>query len=240
MKKTLLSILLLLAFTACNERKLSTIPSQSLSHDTITAEPNVQNIDTIKKPTVTDHSPTIETTSPLPQETPCVKPMVEPKIEPVSEPLIKEKVEPKIKTKTHTKSTIQTFAGGTVADGLDIGIIRLGKEGATTRLVFDSFKWNIAAKTPVVRSYDSGHYTFKYNPHTRRITAVVNGYRGFSALQAGKVRTFGSNEMVRKIYLEKYLDDSAYKFTIELKKNANVNVFELKGPGRIIVDISPI
>ena len=107
-------------------------------------------------------------------------------------------------------------------------------------MVFDSFKWNTGAKTPVVRSYSSGYYTFKYDPRTRRITAVVNGYRGFSALQSGKVRTFGSNEMVKKLYLEKYLDDSAYKFTIELKKNAKVNVFELKGPGRIIVDITPL
>ncbi len=232
MKKTFLPILLLLALTACNERKLSTMPSQSLSQDTITAESKVQSIDTITKPTVTDHSTSIGTTPPLPHETPHVEPKVEPKIESVSEP--------KIKTNTHTKSTIQTFAGGTVTDGLDIGIIRLGKEGATTRLVFDSFKWNMNTKTPVVRSYDSGHYTFKYNPQNRRITAVVDGYRGFSALQAGKIRTFGSNKMVKKLYLEKYLDDSGYKFTIELKKNAKVNVFELKGPGRIIVDMTPL
>ena len=224
MKKTLLPILLLLALTACNERRYSTITSPSVPEATIAAEPEIEtNIDTIKKPKV-NHTTTVQ---------PTIQSTVEPTVQPTVEPKTKPKV------KTNTKHKIQTFAGGTVTDGLDMGIIRLGKEGSTTRLVFDSFKWNSNTRTPSVRSHDSGSYTFRYNPQNRRITAIVNGYRSFSALQMGKARLFGSNEMVRKIYLEKYLDDSAYKFTIELKRNANVNVFELKGPGRIIVDISP-
>lgn len=229
MKKALLPVLLLLALTACNERKFATVPSP-VPQATIAEELEAESpSDTIKKPKVTN-STTVNTSPSLPVTITSVPSKQEPKIEP--------RIEPKVKTKAQSK--IQTFAGGTITDGLDIGIIRLGKEGTTTRLVFDSFKWNINTRTPSVRSHDSGAYTFKYNPQNRRITAVVSGYRGFSALRSGKVRTFGSNEMVRKIYLEKYLDDSAYKFTIELKKNANVNVFELKGPGRIIVDISPI
>ena len=46
--------------------------------------------------------------------------------------------------------------------------------------------------------------------------------------------------MVEKVYLETYLDDSGYKFTIQLEQNAQINIFELKEPGRIIVDISPL
>ena len=225
MKKTLLPLLLLLALTACNERKYATMPSPSVPEPTIAAEPEIEtNIDTIKKPEV-NHTTTVQ-------------PTVETTIQPTIQPAVKPKTKPKVKT--NTKSKVETFAGGTMTDGLDMGIIRLGKEGQTTRLVFDSFKWNSNARTPSIRSHDSGSYTFRYNPQNRRITAIVNGYRSFSALQMGKARLFGSNEMVRKIYLEKYLDDSAYKFTIELKKNAKVNVFELKGPGRIIVDISPL
>jgi len=221
MKKTLLPLLLLLALTACNERRYSTMPSPSVPEPTITAEPELEtNIDTIKKPEV-NHTTTVE-----------------PTVQPTIQPIVKPKTKPKVTTKAQSK--VETFAGGTITDGLDMGIIRLGKEGSTTRLVFDSFKWNSNTRTPSVRSHDSGSYTFRYNPQNRRITAIVNGYRSFSALQMGKARLFGSNEMVRKIYLEKYLDDSAYKFTIELKKNANVNVFELNGPGRIIVDISPL
>ena len=237
MKKTLLPILLLLALTACNERNSLAIPSSDIPQPTAVKSSEQNHIDPISSPSLPLDTPVVETKV-EPAVKPEIKSNVEPKVEPEVKPTIKKKVEPKVQT--NTKSNIETFGGGTMTDGLDMGIIRLGKEGHTTRLVFDSFKWNSGTRTPSVRSHDSGSYTFRYNPQNRRITAIVNGYRSFSALQMGKARLFGSDEMVKKIYLEKYLDDSAYKFTIELKKNAKVNVFELKGPGRIIVDISPL
>ena len=35
------------------------------------------------------------------------------------------------------------------------------------------------------------------------------------------------------------MDDSGFKFSINLHKSASVNVFELKSPARIVVDIIP-
>ena len=49
---------------------------------------------------------------------------------------------------------------------------------------------------------------------------------------------FSSKSIVDKIYLDKYLDDSGYKFYIKLKYDSEVKVFDLKNPGRIVVDIS--
>ena len=94
-------------------------------------------------------------------------------------------------------------------------------------------------KKPTAKAKTSGHYTFKYNAPTKRITAVVSGYRGFSALNATKPRFFTTSDIVEKIYLETYLDDSGDKFSIQLKQNAHINIIELKEPARIIVDITP-
>ncbi len=226
MKKIFLPLLLILALTACHERRAANVPSptpQTLFTEELPIE---ETSDVIKKPIVRS-TPSIDTSS---VSTTSTSPMAEEKVE--------AKVEPKVQT--HTKANVQTFAGGNVTDGLDIGMIRLGKEGTTTRLVFDSFKWNIDTETSSVRAYKSGYYTFTYNPKNKRITAVISGYRGFSALAIGKERHFGTNTIVKKIYREKYLDDSGFKFIIELNKNAKVNVFNLNGPGRIIVDLSPI
>jgi hypothetical protein len=134
---------------------------------------------------------------------------------------------------------VETFSGGIMVDGLDIGTIRLGKEEKTTRLIFDSFKWNTNSRIPSIRAYESGYYTFTYEPEKRRIIAILDGYRGFSALHKAKVRRFGANTMIDKLTIDKYLDDSGLKFTITLKQNAKVNIFDLTAPGRIIIDMTP-
>ncbi len=240
MKQTILPLFLLLALTACQERNTVTAPvpaqAEKIDIPSIATPIQAEKIETPSLPvTKKPQEAIIEKITPPIIDSPIVE---KPTIPVVKKPKIVPNTQ--VKRKTHVKSKTEVFSGGTITDGLDIGIIRLGKEGTTTRLVFDSFKWNIDTKTPSVRSHESGYYTFTYNPQNRRITAVVDGYRGFSALRPGKERLFKSSKMVKKIYLEKYFDDSGYKFTIELKQNAKVNVFDLKAPGRIIVDISPI
>jgi len=215
MRRTILPIFLLLALTACQERNTLPVPAPKLlSADEITAEQpkTAEKTDTLKVPAVTA-------------------------------PKVVKRVKKPVKVQTHTVTPTKTkqeiFSGGIMTDGLDLGTIRLGKEGSTTRLVLDSYKWNIDAKTPSIRSYETGYYTFTYNPETKRITGIVDGYRGFSALHGTKERSFGANKVVKRLYLEKYLDDSGYKFSIDLKQDAKVNVFDLKRPGRIIIDITP-
>lgn len=130
------------------------------------------------------------------------------------------------------QTSTQTFRGGKRSDGLDIKTIRSSQNAIRTRLVFDSY--NSQGKAT-----QSGHYTFVYNPSKKKIVATVNGYRNFSAMGSNKTRTFPSNSIIKNIQMEKYLDDSGFKFSINLHKASSVNVFELKSPARIVVDITP-
>jgi len=123
----------------------------------------------------------------------------------------------------------QIFTGGIITDGLDMKTIRASQNQERTRLVFDSYRFSEKAS-------QSGKYIFTYTPSKKQITAVINGYRKISALNN---RTFSKTNIVRNITKEKYLDDSGFKFNINLKRPASVNVFELKEPARIVVDITP-
>ena len=127
---------------------------------------------------------------------------------------------------------VKQFKGGRITDGLDMKNIRLGKDETHTRLVFDSYNTQGSSNF-------SGHYTFTYDPKYQRIVAIIHGYRKFSALKDTKVRYY-TNSIVQSVSLNPYKDDSAFKFTIQLKQDAQVNIFELKEPGRIVVDITPI
>ncbi len=250
MKKTLLPILLILTLTACNERKLSTSytppqPQEKMASES-EAVPEIEtNIDMIEKPEVLNHTTPVDTLSALAHETVAPQPQIESNIDTIKKPKVinntaataatpEVKAKKAEKVKTNAKRNVETFAGGTITDGLDIGKIRLGKNGSTTRLVFDSF-----TKVPNERAYESGHYTFTYNPQNRRITAVVNGYRAVSALQAGKAPQWRANNVVSTVYLDKRISNSSYKFIIQLKQNAHINVYDIKGPGRIVVEITP-
>ena len=132
------------------------------------------------------------------------------------------------------KSDDETFDGGKRGDGLDIGTIRVNEKGDSVRLVFDSYKWNDTTEYLGDKVNQVGSYDFDYDPDKLLITAVVHGYRAFSA----NLPKFSSKSIVDKIYLDKYLDDSGYKFYIKLKYDSEVKVFDLKNPGRIVVDIS--
>jgi hypothetical protein len=126
----------------------------------------------------------------------------------------------------------QTFTGGKRTDGLDIKSIRSSHSPTRTRLVFDSYSNN-------AKAIQSGEYTFSYNPSKKKISAVIHGYRKFSAILPNKKRNFPSNDIVKDIKMEKFMDNSGFKFSINLTRPASVNVFELKSPARIVVDILP-
>jgi hypothetical protein len=251
MIKHVLPLLLVLGFTACNERQPGmqrTVSDVSSSIVNNTSTPIVaEEVLQVKRQKIVEkNEPVIPT--PKPKDTYIHTPIPildDDVISPETKTFTERTLPTQISTPTslqnikpHTTKS-QTFTGGTVTDGLDIGTIRLGLNNGTTRLVFDSYKWNMNVKTPTKKAKSSGHYNFKYDAKNRRITAVISGYRGFSALNATKPRFFRTSNMVEKIYLETYLDDSGYKFSIQLNQDAQVNVFELKEPARIIVDITP-
>jgi hypothetical protein len=132
----------------------------------------------------------------------------------------------------------QSFSGGKVTDGLDMGVVRLGVSKSFSRIIFDSYKWEEGA-LPTERVNQSGNYIFTHEPEKRQITAIVDGYRAFSALVGDQSALYEGNPYVRTIRLEEYLDDSGFKFVIELKEDVSVYVYELQNPGRIIVDLIP-
>ena len=123
-----------------------------------------------------------------------------------------------------TSSSLQVFEGGYLSDGLDISKIRQSQHGDMLRLVFDS-KGDTTGKV--------GSYSFIYYPDKYLITAIIGGYRNFSAT----LPQFSKNSVVEKMYMDEYLDDSGYKFHIKLREDAKVKVFNLENPARIVVDI---
>jgi len=141
---------------------------------------------------------------------------------------------PKYEEPLNEKSTDDNFGGGKTGDELDIGTIRISEKENTIRLVFDSYKWNETTEYLGDKVNQAGSYDFDYDPQKLLITAVVHGYRAFSA----DLPKFSQKSIIDKIYLDKYLDDSGYKFYIKLRNNSQVKVFDLKNPGRIVVDIS--
>ncbi|NOR55939.1 MAG: hypothetical protein GQ531_06995 [Sulfurovum sp.] len=158
-----------------------------------------------------------------------------------AEKKVKKKSTPKKKkVKTATFSSTQSFTGGKSSDGLDMHKIRASANSAKTRLVFESYLWNVDKNRPTTQANNSGNYLITYDSEARTITALINGYRAFSALTGVKTASFPAGSMIKNIKLLPYMDDSGYKFTINIKEDAQVKVFELKNPGRIVVDIFKI
>jgi hypothetical protein len=142
--------------------------------------------------------------------------------------------------KVHQKPHTESFSGGSIVDGLDIGLVRLGQSNTYTRLIFDSYKWEGYAQIPLQKVNHSGTYIFTYDAKHKIITAILDGYQAFSALVGDHEDLYKDNNMVSTIHLDEYLDKSGFKFTIELKQEARIKVFELHNPARIIIDMFPL
>ncbi len=124
------------------------------------------------------------------------------------------------------------FEGGHINDGLDLGMIRVSQTPETIRMVLDSYRLDAKGKRSG-KVNRVGVYTFVYHPEKRLISATINGYRAFSA----DLPEFPSDSLVEKMYMDKYLDDSGYRFHIKLREDVNVKVFDLENPGRIVIDM---
>jgi len=242
MTKLILSSIVLFSLIACKERRgpepetskftenlfagsESDVNEEYISVNTVPAQTNYSVENTVTENVVIKK----QTSEGIPEAIIEDVPILEDELPILPEPVMmkERKVLPVL-----AQGKKQTFNGGKVTDGLDLKAIRYSQDTTRTRLVFDSYRSN-------TKSEQSGAYTFTYNPSIKQITATINGYRKFSALGTSKTRTYPVNSIINTIKLEKYMDDSGFKFNISLRKAATINVFELKAPARIVVDITP-
>ena len=194
----------------------------------------VLNADYSSNPDLKDILSSEKTTEVPAKGKPSPKPTPKAKTKPKKK---KQKSKPKEK---YAQPSTQSFTGGKIANGLDMHRIRASANAARTRLVFESYLWTNGRDVPSTQANNSGNYLFTYNSKTRTITALIDGYKGFTALKGAKIATLPAGSMIKEIKLLPYMDDSGYKFTISIKEEAQVKVFELKNPGRIVVDINKI
>lgn len=138
------------------------------------------------------------------------------------------------KEASDSNSSNSKFSDDKTNEDLDIGKIRISEDKDSIRLVFDIYKWNHTNDYLGKKSTSVGSYDFDYSAEKSLITAIVKDYRGFSA----KLPKFNKNSIVEEIYMDEHFDDSGYKFHIKLRYDAEVKVFSLKNPGRIVVDIT--
>ena len=154
-------------------------------------------------------------------------------------PILEEEL-PVLPTPTELKESMPTKKGMNKKDkllispistkGLDIANIRISNSPERTRLVFDSYSHG-------KKSSASGAYNYKYDASKKSIILTLKEYQEVSALGNAKARNY-HNSIVKKIYLDNK-DTNTIKSIIALKKDAKVNVFDIKEPGRIVIDIFP-
>ena len=165
--------------------------------------------------------------------------------------IIKQPIEQKYVAKKPTKpvDTIidtqviqskKSFSGGGIIDGLDMATIRIGKSSDYTSIIFDSYVYEGNRGLPSQKASNSGNYLFTYEPEKKRIVGLIDGYKAFSALLNNQRELFSDNTIVENIYVVKHLVNDGIKFIIKLRKNVRVNIFNVKNPGRIIVNLFPL
>jgi len=141
-------------------------------------------------------------------------------------------------TKIHLPK--ENFSGGGIVDGLDISSIRIGKSPDYTSIILDSYKYEGKNVLPSKKSPSSGPYLFTYEPSKHRIVGLIDGYKDFSALQSDQRQLFSDSKIVKNMSVLKRMGSDGIKFVITLRKNVRVNIFDVKNPGRIIINLFPL
>ena len=141
-------------------------------------------------------------------------------------------------TKIHLPK--ENFSGGGIVDGLDISTIRIGKSPDYTSIILDSYKYEGKNVLPSKKSPSSGPYLFTYEPSKHRIVGIIDGYKDFSALQSDQRQLFSDSKIVKNMSFLKRMGSDGIKFVITLRKNVRVNIFDVKNPGRIIINLFPL
>jgi len=131
-------------------------------------------------------------------------------------------------------STTLSFTGGIITDGQDVSNIRFGRHDAFDRLVFDLATWT-GNTGPGENVEESCHYEATISDDGKTITLLLSGARGASAT----LPDLAGSDYFSAISVFYPKDDSAVGFNITLKQASAYKVFNLKTPGRIVVDVMP-
>ncbi len=111
--------------------------------------------------------------------------------------------------------------------GLDVHKIRVGKHNDYIRLVLDVYEGSHKATSV-------GSYNAKYYANRDEIVVTLNGYSKFSA----SLPSFSSNSIIKQIVFSDHKkNENSYRFTIKLRQEAKVRIFDLKNPARLAFDI---
>lgn len=135
------------------------------------------------------------------------------------------------KQNNHTKNTS--------SKKLDMANIRIGKSSDYTTLIFDSYIWGGYNTASTQEASSSGNYEFKYEPENNRIVASIQGYSAFSALLGDQSKLFNQSDVVKSIYIDRYINENNIQFIIELKRQVKITVLDVQDPGRIVVTLYP-
>jgi len=122
---------------------------------------------------------------------------------------------------------------------LDMANIRIGRSKDYTTLIFDSYQWGGYNTESTVPAAESGNYEFSYEPKKNRIVAKITGYNAFSALLGDQSSLFQDSNVIKKIYIDRYIGKNSIQFIIQLKKKVKITALDVKNPARIIITLYP-
>ena len=128
----------------------------------------------------------------------------------------------------------KVMSAGTQTDGKDITSIRYGDhEGEKSRFVFD-IKNADGSESNVVPYAVASYYA-----ELKKIHIVINGIRQVSDdLQVNSEPwLFPKDKLIESISNEVIEDDQAVMYVIKLEEGNDFNLFALKNPARLVIDI---
>lgn len=124
-----------------------------------------------------------------------------------------------------------SFTGGIITDGQNVSSIRFGRHEAFDRVVFDLSNWTDTSTL----IEEACHYEAKISDDGKTITLLLSGARGASAT----VPDLSASQYISGISVYYPEDDSSVGFTINLNQDSAFKTFDLKSPGKIVVDVMP-
>ena len=139
----------------------------------------------------------------------------------------------------YSTSSQNNHAKKSSSTNLDMANIRIGNSSDYTTLIFDSYVWGGYNTASTQEASSSGAYEFKYEPENNRIVASLQGYSAFSALLGDQSKLFSQSDVIKNIYIDRYIGEGNIQFIIDLKKKVKITVLDVQDPGRIIVTLYP-